>query len=597
MKETVWVSRVRHICAIILVLLLTVIVPMPALAQDAQDFTIRSFEADYYVARDAQHISTLTVHERVVAQFPDFDQNHGILRALPQTYQGHSVGLQVDRITDASGHQLKYTTSTSNDNTVLKIGDPDKYTHGIQEYDISYHLQNVTAKYSDHDEFFWDINGDQWQQPALSVTARVHVPAELASSLWTDQRCYTGTDGSRQMECIVDTKKAANETLVTFNASRTMNAGETLSVVLGFAPNTFAKYTVPLSQILWTIAGVVFFGLLPGVVALWIVLHKWRQYGRDAKGRGTIVPEYLPPKDVSVLGSSEILKQRFVPAAISAQILDLAVQHYIKIYEVKEEKKFRKDKVTYTLELIKTTRGLRPEEKSVVQMLFGDTAEVGVKVDLGDLTNKLYKKAVALGKTIDSQLSSEGYFLKPPQKIFQTYITWGIVLAVFGFVFPPFTLGLLLAGIIVLAAARLMPARTQKGVEVRDYLYGLRDYMKLAETDRIKALQSPRGELTEKIDTGNKTQLVKLYERLLPYAMLFGIEREWAQEFAHLYQDTQPDWYSGSSAFNALYFAGALHNFSAVSATSFTPPSSSSSSGFSGGGAGGGGGGGGGGGW
>ncbi len=596
MKEAVWRSKSRKVYAVILVLLV-MLAPVPVRAQDAQNFTIRSFEGDYYLARDAQHISALTVHEKIVAQFPDFDQNHGILRALPQTYQGHSVGLQIDRVTDASGYQLKYTTSTSNDNTVLKIGDPDKYVHGIAEYDISYHLQNVTAKYSDHDEFFWDINGDQWQQPALSVTARVHVPAELAGSLWTDQRCYTGTHGSMQMECTIDAHKTANETLVTFNASHTMNAGETLSVVLGFTPDTFAKYTVPLSQILWAIAFITFFGLLPGIVALWIVLHKWRQYGRDAKGRRIIVPEYLPPKDVSVLGGSEILRQRFVPAAISAQILDLAVRHYVKIYEVKEEKKFRKDKVTYTLELTRTTRGLRSEEKSVVDMLFGGTAEAGTKVDLGDLTNKLYKKAVALGKTVDSQLAAEGYFLKPPQKIFQMYITWGIVLAVFGFVFPPFTLGLLLAGIIVLVAARLMPARTQKGVVMRDYLYGLRDYMKLAEADRIKTLQGPRGKLTEKIDTGNKAQLVKLYERLLPYAMLFGIEREWAREFADLYQDTQPDWYNGSGAFNAIYFAGALHNFSTTSATSFTPPSSSSSSGFSGGGAGGGGGGGGGGGW
>src|SRR6266498_228762 len=129
MKEAVWRSKSRKVYAVILVLLV-MLAPVPVRAQDAQNFTIRSFEGDYYLARDAQHISALTVHEKIVAQFPDFDQNHGILRALPQTYQGHSVGLQIDRVTDASGYQLKYTTSTSNDNTVLKIGDPDKYVHG-----------------------------------------------------------------------------------------------------------------------------------------------------------------------------------------------------------------------------------------------------------------------------------------------------------------------------------------------------------------------------------------------------------------------------------------------------------------------------------
>jgi uncharacterized membrane protein len=132
---------------------------------------------------------------------------------------------------------------------------------------------------------------------------------------------------------------------------------------------------------------------------------------------------------------------------------------------------------------------------------------------------------------------------------------------------------------------------------MRDYLLGLRMYMRLAEADRLKVLQSPHGELTEKINIDDKTQLVKLYERLLPYAMLFGIEKQWASEFAKLY-DQPPDWYAGNAAFNAVYFAAAMNSFSVASAASFTPPSNSSSSGFGGGGfAGGGGGGGGGGGW
>ena len=72
--------------------------------------------------------------------------------------------------------------------------------------------------------------------------------------------------------------------------------------------------------------------------------------------------------------------------------------------------------------------------------------------------------------------------------------------------------------------------------------------------------------------------------------MLFGIEKEWAKQFASLY-DQQPDWYSGTGTFNAVYFASAMHTIDTTMTQSFTPPSSSGS------GAGGGGGGGGGGGW
>jgi uncharacterized membrane protein YgcG len=156
--------------------------------------------------------------------------------------------------------------------------------------------------------------------------------------------------------------------------------------------------------------------------------------------------------------------------------------------------------------------------------------------------------------------------------------------------------GILIAGVIVMLGAQAMPARTLEGVALRDYLLGLRDYMKLAEADRMKVLQSPHGELTEKVDIDDKRQLVKLYEKLLPYAMLFGIEKEWAKEMAPLYERT-PDWYAGNGAFSAVWFASSLSSFSSNAATTFAPPSDSSSSGFGGGSSGGGGGGGGGGGW
>jgi uncharacterized membrane protein len=147
-----------------------------------------------------------------------------------------------------------------------------------------------------------------------------------------------------------------------------------------------------------------------------------------------------------------------------------------------------------------------------------------------------------------------------------------------------------------------MPARTEAGVRAHDDLLGLKDYIKLAEADRLKFLQSPQGaeKITDKdaFNPNNPAQKVKLFEKLLPYAMLFGLEKDWAKQFNDIYT-TPPDWYQGGSwsAFNAGYLAGSLSDFNSASMQSFSSPSSSSGSGFSGGAAGGGGGGGGGGGW
>jgi hypothetical protein len=145
-----------------------------------------------------------------------------------------------------------------------------------------------------------------------------------------------------------------------------------------------------------------------------------------------------------------------------------------------------------------------------------------------------------------------------------------------------------------------MPARTLKGVEANDALLGLKDYIKLAEADRLKFGQSAEG--AEKIaegsfDPNDPKMKVKLFESLLPYAMLFGLEKSWAKQFADIYK-RPPEWYQGhGTAFTTGYLVGSLGSFQSVTAQTFVAPSSSSGSGFSGGGAGGGGGGGGGGGW
>ena len=102
-------------------------------------------------------------------------------------------------------------------------------------------------------------------------------------------------------------------------------------------------------------------------------------------------------------------------------------------------------------------------------------------------------------------------------------------------------------------------------------------------------LQSPTG--AEK-----QGDVVKIYEKLLPYAVLFNLEKQWAVELGKYYVDEAPDYYTGSGAFNAALFASGIGAISSTAATSYSGSASSSSSGGSGGGGSSGGGGGGGGG-
>jgi hypothetical protein len=130
---------------------------------------------------------------------------------------------------------------------------------------------------------------------------------------------------------------------------------------------------------------------------------------------------------------------------------------------------------------------------------------------------------------------------------------------------------------------------TAKGVEVDSYVKGLETYIQLAEKDRLEFLQSPSGALLKPSEVQGK-QVLKLYEEVLPWAILLGLQKQWNQVLADLYQEQgNPPWIIGSPL-----LAESFSNLDQVLTQSLAASSSGGSGGggSSGGGGGGGGGGG-----
>lgn len=587
---------------------------------DVNDFTIPNFSADYYLSRDMAKTSSLDVVEKIDAQFPDYDQNHGILRAIPRSYQGHTVSLKVNSVKNGSGSLLNYTIYNQNDNLVLKIGNPDQYVQGRQTYVVSYSMRNVANILADHEELYWDVNGDQWAQPMGAVNAKIHIPSGLLSQLQDRQTCYAGFYGVNSSDtCSISRESTSTETVISATASN-LQPNQTLTFVLGFNRGAFVLGPEiaheKLVRKIKIIAAVTVITLLP-LIAFMFMFSRWRRFGNDPRGRGVIVPQYAPPKGFNVLSSDFVLSQKMGPKTFSAAIIELAVNRYVTIYETKHKKALRRDTTDYELELIKDPAGLPSELKQVSDMVF-TTGSAGERVKLADIKKsttrsvELYEQMRKLEDSLASSLHVLGYFVKNPKKIRNGYRAWAIAIFFLAFasIFAAFSIsawigalsaGLMSASLIVFGFSFVMPARTETGVQVHDDLLGLKDYIKLAEADRLKFLQSPQSaeRVSDPAEFNPKTpsEKIKLFEKLLPYAMLFGLEKDWAKQFKDLYTQP-PDWYNGNwTTFNAVYLASSLSGFGSYSSAVFSSPSSSSGSGFSGGGAGGGGGGGGGGGW
>jgi len=566
-----------------LVVIATIATAQVATVQaSTSDFIIRDFQADYYLNKDSNGRSTLKTVEKITADFPSIDQNHGIERAIPQSYDGHTTHLDIQSVVDATGKNLDYSTSNQNDNLVLRIGDSGVYVHGLRDYVITYSQRDVTRYFVDTklDEFYWDTNGIAWSQPFDKVTARLHLGSAIQESRAGASKCYFGVEGSTA-ECSV----IQSDGVITASATK-LGAAENLTIVVGFKPNTFSPYSMSVIDFiekysLFIAAAIV--AILLGVM-YWLKLTK----GKGASGRGIIIAKYLPPSGVDVALSSVIVNKPATWAA--AMYVDLAVRHKLKIIELGGE---TKAKSSYSMEFI-TSEGLTYTEKAVISILFGDDPQPGARYDI-DPENVDLKSASALTKTYRKVVRSatKGGYYVTDRKLRSAMVALTILIGLQSFISGYVGIIGIVVAIIIIVTTKPMSIQ---GRELFDYLKGLELYIKSAEEDRIKVLQSPQGADRTPVDTNNNEMLLHLYERVLPYAVLFGNEKEWTKALGRYYeqQSTKPDWYAGNGAFNAATFGVALSSFSdsAVSNSYVSSSSSTGGGGFSGGGGGGGGGGG-----
>lgn len=588
--------------------------PVPvAVATGVDDFSFASMNADYRLGRDDEGHSTLATTETLVAEFPETDQNHGIRRQIPTHYRGEPTELSIVSVTDETGRERDYETDTDSDDSnneylIVTIAE-DGFVHGEQTYVISYTQKNI-AHYPDDtpdEEFFWEVNGTGWAQPFGTVSATVHVAADLVPALTGQAACYQGASTSGAACDALESAADGDEWVVQATASD-LAPYEGLALAVGFDEGTFVprddSFTANVFPSIALLAALA--ALVTAVIGVAARTTRWR----NQPGRPTIIAEYLPPAGVNLLQAGGVLGAKANGKSLTAQFLQFAVNGNVRVLE-------GDGKNHYLLEL-RTRAGLDPTERAVLDALFPAHQAIGTIRDFKKTDAKLGTALTAARSAARKQLLTDGLREKKggPLRgwLFGVAVVAGLVAMIASIIsfatevagaWPALFLVVGLAAAIVTIAMTVdVRPLTIRGAELRDYLKGVSVYISLAEADRLRVLQSPRGALRTPYRPDASTgavatepvQVLKLYERLLPFAVLTGQEKEWSAVLGDYYAGAhqQPDWYVGTAPFSAAYFATGVSAF-ATSASSGIA-SSSSSSGSSGGGSVGGGGGGGGGG-
>ncbi|MCA9383468.1 DUF2207 domain-containing protein, partial [Candidatus Dojkabacteria bacterium] len=367
-------------------------------------------------------------------------------------------------------------------------------------------------------------------------------------------------------------------------------AGEETDLTVDLSPSTA-------TMLIWAAIGfcnVIGCLLLPGGL-LWIYF-KWRTAGKDKGRRETIIPIYNPPDDIRPYLLGSLKDEKVDTVDITSTIIDLAYRGYLKIREFEEKKVLGIKLKNKDFEIIKVKdfADLPATEKRIIDDIMGGKD----RVTTTSLKNKFYTKVPGIRKAVYNEMVEKKYFESSPDKVRTKYIAISVLLIVVGVgsimvnIFLPLFItasgSAIMLGIVGLFVSGAMPAKTEIGGKVFDQVLGFKMYMETAEKYRVQNLTP------------------ETFEKFLSYAIVFGIEKSWAEKFKDIYQG-QPDWYEGTgNNWNAIYLADALSDFNSTTSSSLTSaPSSSGSSGggwsggggFSGGFSGGGGGGGGGGAW
>ena len=604
-------SNVKKILLFSTVLMTSLLVA-PLAAADVNNFYFSNFTADYYLEKDDQHGSRLRVDERLIAEFPDFDQNKGIVRAIPRTNDGgRNRVLAKDfevTVTRNDHPEQIYATENTADAHYISTG-TESYLRGPQNFRLQYEFIRVITDFDDYQELYWNTTGTGWSQTFNKITARVHLPLDILDNFTGETKCFVGPHGSTdETGC----KMSRRGNIFTFESTGQVPAGHTLTFALKFKPGSFI---VPEPDINYGIFG---FSIAAAVVAVSLVIFAvWRFiigiYRPKRANQKTIIPQYLPPKNFTVAEAANIYSKDGA-GIMAAQIIDLAVRHKIRLIE---DKKKSLGSAKYSIEIIDDS-GWQSGDKKLIQALGGEITN-GATVDLSQTDFARRAKLQRYSLEIYNDIAKLG-LVKPKKQIWFAALapisalitilifmigatmidgaTGDIIYGGTALLYICMAIGtaICIACIMLSRQEKQWSNLTDKGFNMYYYLKGVEDYIKFAESERLKFLQSPGN--AERINLSDKKSVVKLYERMLPYAMIFRQEKKWAKQLEIYYSEVYqtPSWYSGAG-FNAAVFASSMSSFSSSMSTNYgTGGGSSSSGGFGGGGAGGGGGGGGGGG-
>lgn len=240
--------------------------PTPGLT--GGDFVVQSLDVDYYLTTDTGKVggrAKLKVVEKYVVEFGVAGKStaHGMERViLDQAKLDNGTQWTMNpQIVSTVPVVPTSQIVKGDDGITLRLGSASAIANGIQEYTITYTLDDVVITSgiqtstiqgwkSEGDSFYLKVNGDAWKAPFKQINATVHLPQYLADQLDTTSAhphdCWNGTTSRQdETECehqiIPPSNATNNETLMTFDSTQEIPKLTSFTFAVGFKDGVFAN--------------------------------------------------------------------------------------------------------------------------------------------------------------------------------------------------------------------------------------------------------------------------------------------------------------------------------------------------------------------
>jgi hypothetical protein len=419
------------------------------------------------------------------------------------------------------GQQVIYYNfvSAGFDNTVHTI---------VYDYDVVGALRS----YPDGDWFDWKLMAEKRPFPVQSATMTLQLPRDLKV-----------------------------DTLATYPGDWTQSkSGSTLvyqspgSVSSGFEIEFKYPHNAAMPPPPWQAGydrgyaiapiGNLIFLVLGGLVAILGPFWVFTRYAAHKRGIGPIVvPEYLtePPSDIPASIAGTLIDGSADTKDVMSSLIDLARRGYIVIEQREDPGLLGIGKQQHFSfhRTDKPTDGLRFYERTMLTGLFAGTTRDDT--DLNQLKNVFYKTVNTVKEQLYGEVVRLGYYKKSPNAVRGGWIGGGVgfiaiavVAAVAYFAqdeLPPYLAlallpfaGLAFTGTVMALVSGAMASRTALGEQeaakwkaFRQYLKNIKKYTTLEEA-------------------------ASKFEQYLPYAVTFGLEKEYISEFSRVLTSF-PHWY------------------------------------------------------